>query len=127
MQLFAGWWAKQKQEEAKRKTDANKRQADGEGSFVTRQELNDALAHFAQRNGEMQKQAQSDLLTAIREEIQRNGQHTPTDGERAQPMPAQAGAPATPFYYASPMRGAAGGDQCCYSHLPVHLRPIASG
>jgi hypothetical protein len=79
LQLFAN----AKAEAAKKHTEQKKRQAEGE-PYVTRQELNDALA----RSVDQHKQANCDLLTALREEVRQIVDETKTEKPAApQPQP----------------------------------------
>jgi hypothetical protein len=69
VQMFAKWWAERK---AKEHTDGaakdKKRQA-ADADVISRDELNRALAEYAERHGGALKAAHCDLLAAMREEM----------------------------------------------------------
>jgi hypothetical protein len=82
LQVFAEWMAKrnasanksaaQPQSHEGAKPAAAHRQADGDSpSYVTRSELNEAIGQLADKSAQQQKQANCDLVTALREEIRR--------------------------------------------------------
>ncbi len=75
VQLLAGFYAKKKQEASKPDATARpgKRQADGDDAqhpFITRDELNAALAQVADKSDDQHKQT-CDLMTALHDEIKK--------------------------------------------------------
>jgi hypothetical protein len=74
VQLLASVYAKKKQEETHPQPAKGKRQADAtptaDHPFVTRDELNDALAQIADKSADQHKQT-CDLMTALHDEIKK--------------------------------------------------------
>lgn len=67
LQLIASAKAEAAKKEAQQKDKDKKRQAESGGDYVTRQDLNDAMTRVVAE----QKQGHCDLVTALRDEIQR--------------------------------------------------------
>ena len=83
------------------------RSADGDAAFITRQELQDALAKTADSHKEQQKQQTCDLMTALREEIRRT---VGTMDARKQSRSDPEQGPATFLHAVVPQKGASADD-----------------
>jgi hypothetical protein len=115
VQLFGQWVGHRQATAAKQAASPKQRMADGDGAYVTRQELNDALAQvadknahalgqFAEKNAEQHKQTTCDLTTAMREEIRRAI-------AEVQPPPQLTGGGVPHLYPLYPARAASAEDE----------------
>jgi len=114
VQLFGQWVGRHQVSAATKPGQSPKRMADGDGGYVTRQELNDALSQVADKNAhaigqladktaEQHKQTTCDLTSALREELRK------AVAEVQQPSQAGGGMPH--LYPLYPARGASADEE----------------